>query len=151
MSESGDEGVGHLITRAQSALRSAMDAGLREHGITTPQYAALGALEHEDALSGAELARRCFVTAQTMNAVLVTLARGKLIVRRPHPTHGRVIEIVLTPLARSLLRKADATVWAIEERMLDGMSSRSRRKLAGRLKHCIEALAAATSAVGSTS
>jgi len=140
MGEAVEERVGYLVTRAQYALRSAMDTELRAHGITTPQYAALSALEQHGVLSGAELARRCFVTPQTMNAIVANLAGAELVTRRPHPKHGRVIEISLAPLARSLLRKAHATVRAIEEAMLHGMSTQGRRKLARRLRHCIETL-----------
>jgi DNA-binding MarR family transcriptional regulator len=48
--------------RVQAGLRSGMDRALETKGLTTPQYAALSALERESGLSNAELARRSFVT-----------------------------------------------------------------------------------------
>src|SRR3712207_8022525 len=69
--------VGYELKRAQHALRSEMDGALRGVGLTTPQYAALSVLEGEEGISGALLARRCFVTPQTMNGILVNLEDWK--------------------------------------------------------------------------
>ena len=67
--------VGYELKKAQYGLRSRMDEELRGVGLTTPQYAALSALGEEPGASGAGLARRCFVTPQTMNGILTTWSR----------------------------------------------------------------------------
>src|ERR1700720_3454791 len=115
--------VGYQLKRAQQALRTAMDEGLRAHGLTTPQYAALTHLEADEPLSGAELARRCFVTAQTMNAILAGLERARLVERAAHATHGRVIEAWLTKRGRAKVEGAHRTVFGIEEQMLSEMTT----------------------------
>jgi DNA-binding MarR family transcriptional regulator len=132
--------VGYQLKRAQQALRTAMDEGLRAHGITTPQYAVLTALEVDEPLSGAELARRCFVTAQTMNAILVGLERARLVERTPHAAHGRVIDARLTKRGRAKLDDAHQTVFVIEERMLSKMTARGRRRLNETLCQLVENL-----------
>jgi DNA-binding MarR family transcriptional regulator len=88
--------VGYELKRAQHALRLEMDGALKKVGLTTPQYAALSVMEGEKGLSGASLARRCFVTPQTMNGILVNLEKAGLLERRPHPEHGRVLQAYLT-------------------------------------------------------
>ena len=88
--------IGYELKRAQHALRLGMDGALREVGLTTPQYAALTVVEGEEGVSGALLARRCFVTPQTMNGVVVNLEKAGLLERRPHPEHGRVLRAYLT-------------------------------------------------------
>src|SRR5258705_13527508 len=115
--------------RAQQALRTPMNEGRRARGITTPQYAALTALDADEPLSGAELARRCFVTAQTMNAILVGLERARLVERAAHAEHGRVIEARLTKRGRAKVQDAHATVFGIEERMLSQITAAGRRTL----------------------
>ena len=107
--------VGYQLKRAQQALRTAMDEGLRAQGITTPQYAALTALDADEPLSGAELARRCFVTAQTMNAILVGLERARLVERTAHAKHGRVIEARLTKRGRAKVEDAHRTVFGLQK------------------------------------
>ena len=132
--------VGYHLKRAQQALRMVMDEGLRAQGLTTPQYAALTHLEADEALSGAELARRCFVTAQTMNAILVGLERARLVERAAHAEHGRVIEARLTKRGRAQVQDAHATVVGIEERMLSEISAAERRRLTKTLRRLVENL-----------
>jgi DNA-binding MarR family transcriptional regulator len=132
--------VGYQLKRAQQALRTAMDEGLRAQGITTPQYAALTALDGDEPLSGAELARRCFVTPQTMNAILVGLERARLVERAPHAEHGRVIEARLTKRGGAKVQDAHRTVFEIEERMLCEITPGARRRLNETLRRLVENL-----------
>jgi DNA-binding MarR family transcriptional regulator len=138
-----EDRVGYQLKRAQQALRTAMDEGLRAQGMTTPQYAALAALDADEPLSGAELARRCFVTAQTMNAILVGLERARLVERAPHREHGRIIEVRLTKRGRARLRDAHKTVFEVEERMLSDMTEAARRRLNETLRRLVENLTTA--------
>jgi DNA-binding MarR family transcriptional regulator len=130
------ERVGYQLKRAQHALRSAMDRDLRDIGLTTPQYAALSALSSAGRLSGAELARRCFVTPQTMNAIVVKLEAEQMIARAAHAEHGRVIEAQLTREGRVVLRRAHSAVKTIEARMVKGLSKLQRERLIVALRHC---------------
>ncbi len=94
---------GYLLKRAQAALHAAMAGALREHGATVTQYAVLTALDEEPGLSNADLARRAFVTPQTMNQVLRELEQRHWVIRHPHPGHGRILQTDLTPAGRSTL------------------------------------------------
>lgn len=98
--------LGYALKRAQQALRGHLDTQLRNIGLTTPQYSVLAGLEFSAGLSSAELARRAFVTPQTMQSIIATLERDGLIRRMAHPVHGRVLTTELTPDGRSALRAA---------------------------------------------
>ena len=132
--------VGYELKRAQHALRVEMDGTLRRVGLTTPQYAALAALEGEPGLSGAELARRCFVTPQTMNGILVNLENAGMLKRSSHPEHGRVLQAYLTEEGEAMVSRAHAPIEAIEERMLAGVGEDERRRFLGALRDCADAL-----------
>src|SRR5215472_7092864 len=97
------EAVGYLVKTAQQRLRAAMDAALRDLGITTPQYAVLAFLEESPGLSSAQLARQAFVTPQTMNRIIANLQTAGLIERGPHPDLGRVLETRLSRRGRGRL------------------------------------------------
>jgi DNA-binding MarR family transcriptional regulator len=129
------------MKRAQHALRLEMDGVLRGVGLTTPQYAALSVLEDEAGLSGAALARRCFVTPQTINQILMNLQASGTVERRPHPEHGRVLSAYLTPKGAELVALAHGKVGAIEERMLAGLNREERSRLLETLRDCAESLA----------
>lgn len=132
--------VGYQLKRAEHALRLEMDAALREEGMTTPQYAALSVLEEEAGLSGAALARRCFVTPQTINQILKKLESAGMVERRPHPEHGRVLSAYLTKKGAEGVSRAHGAVEAIEERMLAGLGRKKRSRLLETLRGCVEAL-----------
>jgi DNA-binding MarR family transcriptional regulator len=133
------ERVGYLLKRAQHALRTALDDALGRLGLTIAQYAALAALE-DGPLSGAALARRCFVTPQAMNEVLVGLERRGLVERRPHASHGRVLEARLSPAGRAALAPAHRAVLAVEKRMVEGLDEAERRRLVSALRRCVAGL-----------
>jgi DNA-binding MarR family transcriptional regulator len=63
-------------------------------------------------MSGADLARACNTTPQAMNGVLATLERDALVERRPHPTHGRILQVTLT---REGQRRLDAATPAVRK------------------------------------
>ena len=131
---------GYLLKRAQSALHAAMAAALREHNTTVSQYALLTALDEEPGLSNADLARRAFVTPQTMNQLLRELERKQWVTRRPHPVHGRILQADLTQQGHAALRSCHQAVDAIEEQMLARLSPAHRQQLTAALGACIEAL-----------
>jgi DNA-binding MarR family transcriptional regulator len=117
-----------------------MAAALREHGATLPQYAVLTALDEEPGLSNAELARRAFVTPQTMNQVLHELEQRHWVTRHAHPGHGRILQADLTHGGRQALRACHQAADAAEERMLAKLSPAGRQQLATALRTCIEGL-----------
>lgn len=135
--------VGYVLKQVQQTLRVAMDDALRRHGLTTPQYAALSALAAGGELSGAELARRSFVTPQTMNGIVVILEAAGLIARRADPADARVLRVVLTPAGRARLDECHQAVEAIEEQMLSGLRPEERPWLLDALRRCAAALMAA--------
>ena len=137
-----EERLGYELKRAQQALRATMEAALGDFGLTAPQYAALAALEEAPGISSAELARRSFVTPQTMQAIVAGLERRGLLARAGIPGHGRVLAVELSEEGCRLVDRAHSSVRAIEERMSAGLSGRERRQLFDLLRRCAQALEA---------
>ncbi len=135
-----EDRIGYQLKKAEHALRLEMDVSLRGLGLTTPQYAALSVLGDEPGLSGAALARRCFVTPQTMNGIVVNLESAGLLERRPHPEHGRVLQAYLTGEGEAMVSRAHAPIEAIEERMLAGTGEGERGWLLRALRDCANTL-----------
>ena len=131
--------VGYALKRAQHALRGAMDAALGQLGLTTPQYAALAALG-AGAASNAELARACFVTPQTMHAIVRGLVDTGLVKRGSHPDHGRIVRVQLTAEGDRALLQADPVVRRIEARMVSGLGEEARRFLRDALREAADRL-----------
>src|SRR5437764_23341 len=65
------------VKRTEQVTQAAKEAAVREIGITAAQQAAMAVLSDNPGINAAELARRCAVTAQSMNSLLARLeARG---------------------------------------------------------------------------
>ena len=118
---SGEPLTLYLVKRLELVARSLMDAALREHGLTTVQYTALTVLERSGELSSAQLARRSFVTPQSMHDVVSWLQDRGLVQRRRDPENRRVLLISLTEAGREAVRACAPAVDALEERMLAAM------------------------------
>jgi DNA-binding MarR family transcriptional regulator len=121
----GDKGrLGYLLTQAERAFGAAMEAAVREAGgMSRAQFGTLSVVVREPGLSAADLARAVMVTPQAINLLVNGLEREGLVERRPHPTHGRILEIYPTPEG---LRRLDATypaVIALEDRIAAGVSA----------------------------
>ena len=113
----------YLLRQAWQALSGAMDVALRPHGLTGPQYGVLSVLAREPGASGADLARACSTTPQAMNGVLATLERESLIDRRPHPTHGRILQATLTSEGQRRLEAAHPAMRTLRREIERGFSS----------------------------
>lgn len=116
------QSLGYALKRAQHALRLHMDRQLKESGLTAPQYNVLCGLEAEPGASNARLARRAFVTPQTMQSMLVKLERAGLIERSPDAEHGRIQRTQLTEFGQETLLKAHRSVRETEKIARDAAS-----------------------------
>ena len=135
-----DRRAGYLVKRVQVALRSAMDRALLSEDLTTPQYAVLSALQKAPGLSNAELARRSFVTPQTMIRIVASLEDKGFVTRVAHPSHGRILEASLTAAGEKTVNACHQRVKRVENRMEGDLSETERRTLADLLERCAGAL-----------
>jgi DNA-binding MarR family transcriptional regulator len=138
--------IGYELKRAQLAFCIAADDALREVGLTNAQYAVLAMLEESGSLSGADLARLCYVTPQTMNQLVTGLEVRALVRRSPHPTHGRILQTGLTQAGQELITAAHERVRAVEAAMVAGLSERQQDELVQMIKECVFALNQASQA-----
>ena len=91
-----------LMRRILVHFRSQMDEQLRPQSVTTAQLSALKAIREEPGLSGAQLARACYVTPQSAQALLTGLEEDGWIVRSKDPGNDRILASRLTPAGTEL-------------------------------------------------
>jgi DNA-binding MarR family transcriptional regulator len=132
--------IGYAIKQAQSLLHLRMEETLRPLHLTVSQYSCLHSLRREPGISAAALARATFVTRQSMNAMLQQLIDRGLVERSARAESGRALPTVLTPAGAEALDAAQELVDAVEQRMLEGLSSNERTALARGLDACVAAL-----------
>jgi DNA-binding MarR family transcriptional regulator len=135
-----EERLGYELKRAQHALRTTMDAALGHLELTAPQYAVLAVLEAAPGVSSAELARRSFVTPQTMHAIVAGLEARGLLAREARPGQGRVLAAALTREGRARVARGHDAVRVVEEHMTASLDGKELQELFALLRRCAEAL-----------
>jgi DNA-binding MarR family transcriptional regulator len=110
------------IRRAEQALMAHHEAVLRGHGLTMIQYTVLLALSRQGGMSGAQLARSCGVTQQTMASVMANLEAKGLIRREVSAVHAKVQIATLTDRGETLLDRAYQEVIVLERALTDAFS-----------------------------
>jgi DNA-binding MarR family transcriptional regulator len=136
MSQPAPGELGCQVSRVQHLVRQACDRELRPIGLSLAQYLVLRALADQPGASSAELARRCFVTRQSVGEVLCGLRKANLVAVSEHTTGGRARAVTLTRTGRARLRAGERIITLVEERMTDGLVARDRRQLADLLDAC---------------
>jgi DNA-binding MarR family transcriptional regulator len=132
--------LGHAIKRAEQALIAKKNHVLRDFGLTVPQYAALLVLSYAPGLSGAQLARECMVTPQTMATILSNLEAKGLVEREPSTVHAKVLVTQLSRAGRALLKRADAQVLMVEQGLAAEFTDAERRQFRDYLERAIVVL-----------
>jgi len=126
----------YLIKQVELASRARLDEIVRPAGLTALQYTALTVLERHDDMSSAQLARRSFVTAQSMADMITALEGRALIERHRDRADRRRLVVSLTAEGRALLEACRPEVAALERTMLAGLSEPDIAALRAALVAC---------------
>lgn len=123
------EELGVLIKETQAVLHQRMDEALRPLGLSVPQYVCLQALHDTPGITGSELARRTYVSRQSMNVLLQGLERRGLVERSDQPGPRRERATVPTGEAIALLSGARASVASVADAMVTTLDVAQRDQL----------------------
>ncbi len=138
--QAGQRRAAQRMKRIMIHFRSLMDEKLRSQGVTTAQLQVLKAIGQEPGMSGAQLARSCYVTPQSVQALLKGLEEDGWIVRSKDLVNDRVRNASLTSEGKKLLLTAEKEARVIEARLWHGVSEDSVAALNAVLEQCLENL-----------
>lgn len=99
-----------------------------------------GIQAHSLKVANSEIARRVFVTRQTMNTLLRGLEQRDLVERADQAQTGRAIPTTLTKSGERLLAQATARIDEINQVLTNALEPHQRIALALALTKCREAL-----------
>ena len=117
-----------LVRLAVLRLNRTLRANPADAVVTPAARAALGTVAGHGPMSPGELARRENVRPPAISAVLASLERQQLVVRRPHPTDGRQSVVELTPAGAALVEEIrDREAWLASR--IRELSERDRHTL----------------------
>jgi DNA-binding MarR family transcriptional regulator len=145
--------VGFALRQVMQTLRQNIDLALRARGIELSFVNAmvLKTLAKEPGVSGAQLARRTNVTAQSMNGLLRSMESLGLVLREPHPENRRTDCWYMTAFGLREMQNGGEVVDSVMGRMRASMSKADTAKLVELLQQCASALQAAPETGASSS
>jgi len=126
-----------MMKRILNHFRSQMDETLRPQGVTTAQLQVLHGIRQEPGVSGAQLARLCYMTPQSAQALLTGLEEDGWIVRRKDRVNDRILAASLTKEGERLLLTAEKAAKVIEGRLWRGVAESSIGDLNAVLEQCL--------------
>ena len=118
LSDGGYKRTIYLVKRLETEAAIALDQALRDQDVTGGRYLILSLVSREGGRSSAELARRAFITPQSMNEVIAALEAKGYIRRTENPENRRNLQVHLTREGRRLLTACDKAVDAAEDAFL---------------------------------
>jgi DNA-binding MarR family transcriptional regulator len=134
--------ISYVVARLERAVRAGIARRVKAHGLTTLQYTTLSILgRRNEPLSNAQLARRAYMTPQSMSEVIDALERKGLIERNANGK-GRALPAALTPRGRRVLAECERAVDELEDEMLSGLAQAERAALLQTLTRAVRALGA---------
>ena len=133
--------ISYAIARLHQLVFASVSDVAARHGLTALQFTTLSVLNrHGTPLSSSQLARRSFMTAQSMHEVIHRLENDGLIERNPHPDHGRKLPASLTAKGRRVLAACEKAVADFETTMLKGFSKADRATFLNVVKSAVHNL-----------
>ena len=124
--------TGYILKQVQQQLHMVMEDALRPLSLNLSQYNVLKSLAASPHTTGAQLARKAFVTPQTMHTILVTMERKKLITRTFASGDKKSIATAITRKGASALKDAESVLAGVFAKG-DGTLSASEQEKLGQL------------------
>lgn len=130
-------GIAYLIGRVDHSLKYYIREQLKPIGLTVSQYTALSILAAHDSVNNAKLAELSMISPQSANEMVRIMEKKAWIIRTPHATDSRIIQIKLSDLGVQLLEEGNAKIAVIEKKMMAKLNDKQVREL---LRHLLDNL-----------
>jgi len=131
------EQVSYLLWQLAHTMQQAMTMSLAELNLTLSQLGVLAHLVRDESATTAHLARLSGVTPQNMSLTVAKLEAQSYVVRQPHPSHGRMNRLEVTPHGRAVLQQGLARVRRVESDTFADFSPYERTELPELLRRAL--------------
>lgn len=121
--------AGYHITLTAHLLQNEHNRALGDLDVTPAQSKALYLLNRFGSQSQTELQDRMYIKGSTMNGIIESLQKKKLIHKEDSKTDRRVKVISLTPEGTRLEREIWTMLASLEERLMTGISPERKQEL----------------------
>jgi MarR family transcriptional regulator, lower aerobic nicotinate degradation pathway regulator len=130
---------GHLIRRAHQIATAAFMIEAKPFDLTAVQFSALVAIRESPGIDATRVSDLIYFDRATIGNVLERLEKKGLISRKPGTHDRRTKHLFLTPKGELIMRKIEAIVPRVGERILRTLASSDRTLLLKLLSRLVEA------------
>ena len=117
------------MRRVLLGFKARLDEALRPKNVTTAQLRFLHEVKERPGSSGAQMARACYVTPQSAQAMMVRAVARGWVVRGRDAENDRVVTARLTPAGERLLGYADGVLAELEAEVWEGATLAELREM----------------------
>lgn len=129
--------IARLIRDVYAAIQAALEEDIRPLGVTPAQYGVLRRIEESPGSSSAQLARRVYVSPQSMHEIVKQLEHNGWVHRTPHPELGRVLQNHPTPAGQTLLDHCNERAFALNDQVTADLATVERSQFAALLQRAM--------------
>jgi DNA-binding MarR family transcriptional regulator len=123
------------MRRVLLGFKARLDDELRGQHVTSAQLRFLHEVQERPGASNAQLARACYMTPQSAQAMLVRAVEQGWVVRGKSAENGKLVTVRLTRAGTRLLAYADGVLAELEAEVWHGVSLAELRGMNGTLRH----------------
>jgi DNA-binding MarR family transcriptional regulator len=128
------------MKRIMIQFRVHLDEQLRPQGLTTAQMQVLFAVRNAPGSSGAQIARSCYITPQTAQALLKHLEQSGFIVRGKDAINDRIVTARITMEGERLAASVEKNSRGLQQKLWQGISDVEMNSLNALLERCLQNL-----------
>ncbi|MES2950893.1 MAG: MarR family winged helix-turn-helix transcriptional regulator [Pseudomonadota bacterium] len=121
--------VGYNARRAALVVIDQFMQRMAPFDLRTVDFSVLSLITHNPGITSRQLCSNLNILAPNLVAMINSLEKKKLIVRKPHPLDGRAMGLHLTAKGQKLMLEAEKAVTQLEIDATNGLSATERKTL----------------------
>lgn len=121
--------IGYNARRAALAIIEIFLERMAVYGLRIVDFSVLSLISHNPGISSRQLCSTLNILPPNLVGMINALQKRELIVRKPHPSDGRVMGLHLTSSGKNLMRDAEKTALQLESDANSRLTSSERATL----------------------
>ena len=121
--------LGYNARRAALVIIELFLKRMAVYDLRPVDFSVLSLITHNDGLSSRQLSNALNIQPPNLVGMINSLEKRELILRKPHPSDGRVIGLHLSNQGRKLMRDAEQTAKELEEEASAKLTTTERKTL----------------------
>jgi DNA-binding MarR family transcriptional regulator len=121
--------LGYNARRAALVIIELFLKRMAEYDLRPVDFSVLSLITHNPGISSRQLCSELNILPPNLVGMINTLEKRELILRKPHPSDGRVIGLHLSEKGDKLMTDAEQTAKALEEEAASRLTATERKTL----------------------